>query len=426
MKKILFLGGTSAMCDAVVYAGKKGYYTIVLDYFPHSPAKKLADKAYDVSTLDMDGVLQIAREHEIDAVFTGYADVNLLPARIVADEFGLPFYATKHQIDITSDKLLFKQCCREHGIPVVPEYHLDSSLKPEDLAGISYPVIIKPADSYSSKGVSVCFSEQELCSSVPDALSFSKCKEVIVEQYMAGCPDVGMYFNIQNGELSLAAMCERDMNLVQEGKAMQPNALFFPCRFIPLYYEQLHEKLSGMLHDLGMRDGVMFMQAFVVDGKLTPFEMGYRLCGAQEYILCSAENGIDSLDMMIDYAFTGRFEGWNAAECNKPVFDHTDVILLALLKSGRIAKIEGLDALKAMPELLNITQFYSEGDEVSSKSVGTLNQTFARIFLQGDDPKHLLELIDCVQKTLHIYDENGEDMLLPGYDCAQANVLRSM
>lgn len=423
-KTILFLGGTVAMCDAVETAKKKGYRTIVLDYFPNSPAKKLADKAYDVSTLDLDAVLSIAKENHIDGVFTGYVDVNLMPARIIADELGLPFYATKHQIDVTTDKLLFKQCCREYGIPVVPEYHLDSVLAAEDLSRIRYPVIIKPADSYSSKGVSVCGNEKELRAAVPLALAFSQSKKVIVERYMAEYPDVCMYLNIQNGVLSLAAMCERDMNQVQEGKAMQPNALFYPCRFIPLYYEQLEEKLINMIQGLGMKNGVMFVQCFVVDGELMPFEMGYRLCGAQEYILCSAENGINSLDMLIDYAITGRFEGWNAYACNKPQFRHTDVILLTLLRPGKIAKIQGLEELSAMPEILNILQFYHEGDEVASKAVGTLNQTFARIFVQGRDPKHLLQLIDYIQKTLHILDENGENMILPGYDCSKANVLR--
>ena len=414
------------MYDAVERAKQKGIRTVVVDYYEDSPAKRIADVSYLSSTMDIDALLRIARENHIDGVFTGYSDANLLPARIVADELGLPFYANRKNIETTTNKILFKNTCREHGISVVPEYYLDAELDKRDLAKVHYPVIIKPADSWASKGVSVCYNEQELCSAVPYAIQFSKSNRIIVERYMAEYPDCCMYFNIQNGVLSLAAMCERDMNQVQEGKAMQPNALFYPCRFIPLYYEQLEEKLSNMIRDLEMKDGVMFVQAFVVDGELMPFEMGYRLCGAQEYILCSSENGIDSLDMMIDYALTGRFEGWDASESNKPAFKHSDVILLSLLRPGRITRIEGLDDLKAMPEMLKIAQFYYEGDEITPNSMGTLNQTFARFFIQGDNPGHLLQLIDYVQKTLHIYDENGSSMLLSGYDCNNANVLRFM
>ena len=207
---------------------------------------------------------------------------------------------------------------------------------------------------------------------------------------------------------------------------MQPNALFYPCRFIPLYYEQLEKKLSNMVSGLGMRDGVMFMQCFVADGVLMPFEMGYRICGAQEYILCSAENGINSLEMMLNYSVTGKFEGWDAAACNKPVFNHTDVILLTLLRPGKITRIEGLDQLLAMPEILKVVQFYREGEEVSEVSMGTLNQTFARIFIQGKDPQNLLELIEHVQNTLKIYDEQGNNMIMPGYDCKRGHILKTL
>ena len=161
-KSILFLGGTAAMRDAVDLANKKNYRTIVLDYFSDSPSKQIADKSYLVSTTDIDAVLDIAKIEHIDGVFTGYSDVNLLPAQIIAEKLNLPFYATKHQIEVTTNKLLFKQTCREYGIPVVPEYSLDEKMSDSELCKINYPVIIKPTDSYSSKGVSVCNNEDEL------------------------------------------------------------------------------------------------------------------------------------------------------------------------------------------------------------------------------------------------------------------------
>lgn len=422
-KTLLFLGGTGAMYDAVEIAKHKGIKTIVVDYFPNSPAKRVADKAYLTSTTDIDAVLKIARENHIDGVFTGYSDANLPPARAVADALGLPFYATNEQIQVTTNKLLFKKTCREYGIPVVPEYNLDKTLDPADLTKIKYPVIVKPSDAWASKGVSVCHNQEELITAVHYALQFSRNQRIIVEQYMAAYPDVCMYFNIQDGKLSLSAMCERDMNQVQEGKAMQPNALFYPCRFIPLFYEQLQQKLQNMVSGLNMQVGTMFMQCFVVDGILMPFEMGYRLCGAQEYILCAAENEINSCEMLIDYALTGKFDRWDATACNDPMFKHSDAILLTLMRPGKIAKIEGLEQLKAMPEILSVTQFYYEGDDIGANSMGTLNQTFARIFIQAKDPAHLLELIDHIQNTLKIIDQDGNQMLIPGYDCKNDRVL---
>ena len=64
----------------------------------------------------------------------------------------------------------------------------------------------------------ICENDKELCEAVPYALKFSQNQRVIVERYMAAYPDVCMYFNLQNGVLSLSSMCERDMNQVQEGE----------------------------------------------------------------------------------------------------------------------------------------------------------------------------------------------------------------
>ncbi len=423
-KKILFLGGTGAMYDVVEIAKRKGIYTIVVDYYENSPAKRIADKSYLESTTDVEKVLKIAEAEQIDGVFTGFSDANLLPARYVANRLKLPFYATEEQIEKTTSKLLFKEVCRAYKIPVVPQYPLTAAFREEDLKNVRYPVIVKPADSWASKGVSICGSEKELRAAVPHALRFSEKKEIIVERYMAEYADSCMYFNIQEGKLSLSCMCDRDMKPVRKGKAMQPNALFYPSAYLDLYYEQLQDKIQNMVSGLGMRDGTMFMQCFIVDGVIMPFEMGYRLCGASEYILCDAENGINSCGMLLDYALTGRFDGADAKEKNRPYFRHRDGILLILLRAGQIKKIEGLETIKADPRILKVLQFYYEGDRLGEETAGTLNQTFARIFIQAQDNNEMLEMIKFIQENLHVYDDSGRSMVIDGYDCAAGHLLK--
>ena len=49
-KKLLILGGTTLSINIVETAKNMGIYTIVMDMSPDSPTKKVADKAYDIST----------------------------------------------------------------------------------------------------------------------------------------------------------------------------------------------------------------------------------------------------------------------------------------------------------------------------------------------------------------------------------------
>lgn len=418
-EKVLFLGATGYIADLVVRAKKRGLYTIVTDYFDNAPAKKVADKFYDVSTVDLDALEEIACKEQIDGVVTGFSDVNLDMAEQLCSKLNLPFYATHAQVQKTTNKLKFKELCSECGIPVAKQYHIKNNLSSAGLKKIEYPVIIKPADSYGSKGISVCKNDKEFIEAYSNALSFSKTDQVIVEKFISGYDDVCMYYTIQDGYVSLSAMTDRDMNNHQIGKAPQPNGLFYPSKYLDQYYKHLHSKVCRLVEKLEIKNGTMFIQAFANTDEFIIFEMGYRLCGAAEYIIIDEENGINNAEMYINYALTGKFDGYCVKELDNPYFKHYYCILLSLLKSGKIERISGLSEIKKMPELVNIVEFYQVGDIVEEKTTGTLNQTFARMYLKGNSREELLDSIEKIQKMLVIKDEKGQNMLLTGIDCSK-------
>lgn len=418
-KRLLFLGATAYIADLVLLAKKQGIYTIVTDYYKNAPAKKVADEYYDVSTVDLDELEKIAVNSKVDGIATGFSDVNLAMAQKLCEKLGMPFYANHEQVQKTTNKLEFKKLCRECGVPTARQYHIDSTLSESDLGEIIYPVIIKPADSYGSKGISVCKNEKELKEAYANALNFSNAAQVVVEQFITGYDDVCMYYTIQNGFISLSAMTDRDMNTEQKGKAPQPNGLFYPSKRLKQYYDQIHENVCKLIRRLGIMNGTMFIQSFANDQEFVVFEMGYRLCGAAEYIIINEENGINNAEMYINYALTGEFSGYDVEKKDNPFFKHHYCILLSLLKSGKIAEIRGLEEIRNMKEVINIIQFYNEGDVVQGSTTGTLNQTFARMYVKGDTKEELLNAIDKIENLLVIKDENNQNMLLNGVDCSQ-------
>lgn len=62
-KKLLLLGGVQPMCEVVKEARKLGVIVYVTDYLEDSPAKKIADKSFLVSTTDVDRIVEIGRAH---------------------------------------------------------------------------------------------------------------------------------------------------------------------------------------------------------------------------------------------------------------------------------------------------------------------------------------------------------------------------
>ena len=406
-KRILFLGAHVFTIHLIEQARKMGVYTIATDNVKNAPAKAVADEAYDVSTLDVDALIELAKKCRVDGVYAGYTDINLVPCRRVCDALGLPFYATLEQIDQTMNKANFKRNCRKYGIsvtPDVPEEYLDGVYDK-----IRYPVIVKPADSYSSKGISVCHGKEEMPAAVKHAYEKSPCKQIVVEDFVKA-DDVYLYFTIQNGYLSLSAMADRLMNDQQYGCAPQPMGYSFPSRYLDIYFEKVHDKLQAMMNGLGIQNGSFFMQGFIVDGDIQFFEMGLRLSGGAGYLQIARQNEINQVEMHIRYALTGKFDGWDLKKYDNPRFRHPAYVVVILLKNGIIQSIRGLREVLDLPAVFDIVQFRHEGDVLAER--GTLNQVFARIYMEAPTSQELQDSVEFIRTHLSILDENGESMIL--------------
>ncbi len=410
-KKILFLGAHALTIHLINKAREMGIYTIVTDYVKDAPAKRVADEAYDISTLDIEALIQLAHDREVDGVFTGYVDINLAPCCKVCNALGLPFYATLEQLEQTMNKVNFKNNCRKYGIKVVDD--VPDDLLDDDYGKINYPVIVKPADSYSSKGISVCNKKEEMFRAIEKAYEMSTCKQIVVERYIEA-EDVYLYFTIQNGQLSLSAMADRLLNEEQYGCAPQPVGYFFPSKYIDLYYQKVHENLQEMMSGLGIQNGSFFLQGFIVEDDIVFFEMGLRLSGGAGYLQIERQNQINQVEMHLRYALTGRFDGWDLKSYDNPRFRYPACVLVVLLKDGKIKTIEGLESIRGHENVFDIVQFKHAGDELNAR--GTLNQVFARIYMTGKDKKNLKETITFVKNALKITDAGGRNMILNLFD----------
>ena len=136
----------------------KGYKEITLlgqnvNSYLVSERKKNPDLSYDVDGMDVPGVIVLARDEKVDGVLVGVADILVPSYCKVCDALGLPCYATQQIVDVFSFKDVFKATCETYGIHGIPEYYLDAEMKPEDVAKIKYPVMIKPVDNGGGVGV---------------------------------------------------------------------------------------------------------------------------------------------------------------------------------------------------------------------------------------------------------------------------------
>ena len=117
MKKIMILGGGPNQIPLIKAAKKNGYYVVLCDYSEKAPGVALADELCLVSIMDLEGVVNAAKEQRVDGIFTN-SEPAMQIATDAANRLGLPANPSS-VIELLSSKAQFRKLQREHGF-VVP------------------------------------------------------------------------------------------------------------------------------------------------------------------------------------------------------------------------------------------------------------------------------------------------------------------
>ena len=97
-------------------------------------------------------------------------------------------------------------------------------------------------------------------------------------------------------------------------------------------------------------------------------------------IISKAENGISSLDQLIHFAVTGKMADFSIAEKDNARFNNVYCHLYILGKEAKIARFEGLDYLKNLPEVFHFSQMKRVGDTIGAD--GTAAQKVVGLHLK--------------------------------------------
>lgn len=411
-KKLLILGGNALTMDIVEKAKVLGVYTVVTDWnsIEKSPAKRIADEHWEVSLGETEKLASLVKEHHIDGVFTNYTDSYLPYYARLCETTGLPCLATEHQMEVISNKDQSKQLCIDHGISVSKRYEVSSIDDIDKLTDVNFPVLTKPVDNSGQRGIFVCLDKDELKRLYAESLQFTESGKVMVEEYVQGDYTV-MFYTIQNGHVTLATMSDKPVyGNFEYNLPKLPLGYFLPSKYVELCKEKMLPKVQSFVTDLGIQNGIIGIEAVVKDNDIFVFEMQFRLGGMRHHNFVLKENGMDILEMLVRFALTGNFDGYDAAKCDNAAFKHTYCSLNVLIKPDKVARIEGFEESKKLPAVITSTQMMYVGDEV--KLPGTVQQIFCKFSLETDDKTSMAETIDQIFDKLKVYNDKNENVII--------------
>lgn len=410
-KRLLILGGMRFSCEIVNKAREMGIHTIVADYnrVEDSPGKQISDEAVDLSVIDVEAVVSYVKKNAIDGVIVGFNDMLLPYYAEICQKCGLPCYGTKEQFETLIAKDRYKTLCRQFGVPTIPEFDVNDE-------NINFPVLVKPVDNSGSRGISICHNRQELEKAVEIGKAASKNGKVIIERYLDG-REVTVFWTFQDGNYYLSALANRHVKHNQGDDVIPlPVGYTFPSVFLPRYRKEVEENCKQMFQHLGLKDGMMFMQCKVEEGRCYVYDLGYRLTGSLEYKILERVCGYNPLEMMIHFALTGKMGEESIADKAAPEFKTPAFNVSCLCAPGTIKSITGIDRVKEMPEVEDVVIAHAPGETITEQMRGLLAQITVRVLGSVASKEILLPTMQRIDDTIHIIGEKGEQLLLPGIE----------
>lgn len=422
-KKLLVLGGTSASLDLVKLAQSLGVYVIVTDEAPveERVSKQIADEVAMISTNDLEELSKFIMVKKIDGVFCGPSEFNLKNVIELCDKVGLPCYAKPQQWELCSNKERFKEYCRKNNVPTAQEYSINIFQKDGLDTDVEYPLIVKPVDGCSSKGISICNNRKDVLEAYEYALMASKCKKAVIEQYIDnGGAIFSFRYILDNGNYHPYLTFDTYIADPIKKKCLISAFTYFPSVYTNEFLQELDQNVQKMFRDMGLKNGVAFIQAIPYKGKIYCHEMGYRLSGGMIYKITEPLMGINDMKMMLRYALGEQLV--TKEELNYVDLKQENKVMAQLmipLECGTIASVEGLEEILTWPNILDFLQYYKVGDSIVPEVYGTLGQHFGRFTLKADNKEEMLELINKIQLNLQIEDIEGNDMYVMKFDIAR-------
>ncbi len=294
----IVLGGTNPHIALIENLKKRGYHTVLIDYYENPPAAKFADEHVRESTLDLEAVLEIAKRMDAKLVISACVDQANVTACYVAEKLGLPApYSYETALKVTN-KGLMKELMVEIGVPTSRHIFV-KNLSEFYESGLEYPVVVKPADSNGSAGVRKVCSEKELLTFLPQSLQTSRTKQAIVEEFVEGL-EVSVDCWVDNGEVHVALIRQKFEMDAGWGTVIQSPGSYAPSNISAVAKQKCSDIVKRITDELEIKSTTFLLQAFVKGDNVSVIEYAPRVGGGMSFKTIELLTGLDFVDLTVN------------------------------------------------------------------------------------------------------------------------------
>lgn len=398
MKKALVLAGGFPQIALLKELKSRGYITVLADWNEAPVAKAYADIYYRESTLDVPAITRVAQTENVDFLITVCTDQALLTVAQVSEKLGLPCYIDYRTALNVTNKAYMKKVFVEHGIPTAKHVIVEhADAVPEDMP---FPLIVKPVDCNSSKGVKRVNNRRELAEAVAKAVSYSRTSTAVVEQFVSG-PELSVDVYVEQGVANILCISNNDKI------AAEDKFIIFRGRCPAAEAEPVKEKIRAAAQQIadafGLRNTPMLIQLIVEKDEIYILEFSARTGGGTKYLRIGYLTGFDVVKAVVDLT-EGKLP--HLEPVRKQMYLADEFIYC---KPGCFDRLEGFEELLRQGVIRDYYVFTWHGAEFDR--VESSGDRVGGFTIVADSYEELRKKHDLVASSVQVLDMDGRDMM---------------
>lgn len=361
-KSVMIFGAGLNQLELIREAKGLGLVTVVIDPEEDPPGRAEADYFCRIEGNDYEATKATALKYGVSGIVTGQMEKPLRMMARLAQEMGFVFNSPE-VTERCLDKWLMKEALMAHRVPCARGLLLSPGEKVRLPEGVDVPVIIKPRDAFSSRGVYKCEDLASVEKYIEESRAFSSNGDVIIEEFLSG-KEYSVEALTWNGETTLVQFTEKFITpypkTVELGH-LQPAGMDIGTRM------EVSAIVRRALKALGIMNSASHTEVMVTEKGPYIIEVGARLGG--DFIASYLTRS--STGMSMDRAAVEIALG--AKPSRSPSFRAFSMIKYLELPEGRsVEAVLPADDILAMPGAVFATLFVKPGDIIRPVSHSAL------------------------------------------------------
>lgn len=316
-KRALLVGSSFSAAPIFFELKKRGHHVSVCGSAPADPCHQYADQSFFIDYSDRDAVLALVEAEQFDYLVPTCNDFSYMSCAWVAERCGFAGFDRYPVATILHTKNAFREVMERHGLRSPPSRRLAANAT-VDASGMRFPLLVKPVDSFSGRGVTKIAEAAELPAAIRAAQQASRSGEAVVEEFVEG--RLFSHSAFIRGQAVAADFFVDEYCTVYP---YQVNCSHHPSSLSGALQTAVRAEMTRLVEALGLADGLLHTQ-FICDGENFWIIECMRRCPGDLYgHLVELSTGVPYADFFVR-PFIGEDlpMGWRADQV-RPVGRHT-------------------------------------------------------------------------------------------------------